>query len=453
MTKPRMRPDQNGRLFFSDGLQNLVSGLGTDRDKRSFNKFQYSNLNYLDLFELEAAYSDVWLARQIVDIPVDDATREWRSFSCEEAQEIQEAEKAYSVQRHVQEAFKWGRLYGGAVIIPITDQDLAQPLDVERIRQGSLKRLIVLDRKYITGVNYNYSDPYASNFLLPEHYMVAGGSMQIHHSHVIRIPGDRVPLAIRQINGGWDASVLRKCLEDIKDAVSSKAGIASLIQEANVDVIKNDELAAELASGEGDAILSRYQLAGTLKSINRMLLLDGKEEYQRKGAEFGGLGDILGALMEWVSGAADIPMTRLFGVQSKGIGDSGEGDLKNYYNSIRGKQESDYRDVLERIDEIMLRSWLGYMPDDCEFEFNPLSQPSGAEQAQQELAMSQADGNYLQEGVVTRAQIARRLQSAGTYAITDEDIEQMEADAEAERDGLFEGLEEPGDAGPDDTNQ
>lgn len=441
--KPRMRADSNGALHFSDSLSNLVSGLGTDRDKRSFNKFQYNTMDRLSLFELEAAYSTAWLARSIVDIPVDDATREWRSFSCEEANDIQAAEKHYKLTKVIQEGFKWARLYGGAIILMVTDQDLTKPLEIDRIKQGSLKRLIVIDRKYVTGVDYEYTDPTLSNFLLPNKYMIYGGSVQIHHSHVVRVPGEKVPMSIRQINGGWDDSALRKCLEDVKDAVSAKAGIASLIQEANVDVVQREGLSDELSTEEGcSTILKRYQLAGTLKAINRMLLLDGEETYERKAASFGGLGDVLGGLMEWVSGAADIPMTRLFGVQSKGIGDSGQGDMKNYFNAVRGKQEADYRDVLEQIDQVLIRSALGRWPENCEFEFNPLSQPSGSEQATQELAFSQADGNYLENGVLKRSHIARRLQSQGTYAISDADIEAMEKAEVEEESGMFERTEE-----------
>lgn len=450
--KPRMRPDGNGGYHFTDSLTNVVSGLGTERDKRSHNTFRYTPLAYFDFAELEFAYVACWLATSIVDIPVDDATREWRAFSCEQATDIQRAEKYFKLQQHIQDAFKWSRLYGGAAILMITDQNLAEPLDLSRIRQGSLKRLVVLDRRYITGVDFNYTNPTLPNYLLPNKYMVAGGNLLIHHSHVVRITGQKVPLSIRQINGGWDNSVLRKCMEDIKDAVSAKGGIASLIQEANVDVIEREGLSDELTTEDGsNAVIRRYELAAMLKGINRMLLLDGTtEKYSRNPASFGGLGEILEKLMMWTSGAADIPMTRLFGEMAKGMGDSGEGDQKNYNNALRGQQESAYREVLERIDEVMIRSWLGNMPENCEFEFNPLSTPSGAEQAQQELANSQADNNYLDAGVVTRSQIMRKLQSRGTYAITDEEIDEAQKAEQEEANGVFD--PEGNDDGIEETN-
>lgn len=449
--KPRMRAGADGALqYTSDGMTNLVSGLGTERDKRSHNYFSYQFMNRRDFFELEAAYSSNSLAKKIVDIPVNDATREWRTFSCDEAREIQQAESYYKLQSTIQEAFKWGRLYGGAIVLMITDQDLRQPLDVERIREGSLKRFVVLDRKHVSGLDFEFTDPTVKNYMLPNYYMIYGGSMQIHHSHVVRIPGEKVPMTIRQNNGGWDDSILRKCMDDVKDAVSAKAGMASLVQEANVDVINREGLSDELSTEDGtEEIQHRYSMAGMLKSINRMLLLDNNETYTRKTIAFGGLGEVQQTLMEWAAGAADIPMTRLFNIQAKGMGDSGQGDMNNYHDSLRGAQQSDYRPCLEQLDEVMLRSWFGYLPDDCEFDFDPLSQPNGNDLAQQDLAAAQADDIRLNNGTIKQSQVMQKLQSEGTYAISDQDINEARRNETEAAQGMF---EEP-DGDDDDETQ
>jgi hypothetical protein len=122
------------------------------------------------------------------------------------------------------------------------------------------------------------------------------------------------------------------------------------------------------------------------------------------------------------------------------MGDSGEGDMKSYYDSTRGKQESDYSPVLDQLDKVMIRSALGEYPDKCEFEFNPLSQPSDTELAQQELAFAQADDIRLQQRAVKVSHIMRRLQGGNLYSITDEDIEKME---EYERSEELYGADDP----------
>ncbi|WP_264041299.1 DUF1073 domain-containing protein [Pectobacterium carotovorum] len=428
--KPRIRVS-------NDGLANMMTGMGTERDRRTFNRFMFNMLQ--DFAELEAAYIDNWIARDIIDIPVDDSTREWREFASDDATAIREAEKLYNVQSVTQDAFKWAGLYGGAGVLMITDQPFNRPLRVKKIKQGSLKRLLVLDRMFINGQAFNVTNPLAENYMLPDYFVVNGGSQQIHYSHFVKAPGAPLPMRLRMINGGWDDSRLRRCLEDVKDAVSAKGGVAALIQEANIDVINRENLANDLAAGDmDDVIAQRYNIFGMMKSLYRLALLDKNEEFDRKQISFGGLGEILSVLMEWTAGAAGIPMTRLFGVQAKGLGDSGQGDMNNYYNTIRGGQESKYRPFLKRIDEVLIRSTLGTMPDGLDFEFAPLSQPTDTELSAQRLADAQADDIRLDQGVVRRSQVARKLMEQGVYGIKESDITEIESDEKAERDGDYE---------------
>ncbi|MGQ5289803.1 DUF1073 domain-containing protein [Pectobacterium actinidiae] len=428
--KPRIRVS-------NDGLANMMTGMGTERDRRTFNRFIFNMLQ--DFSELEAAYIDNWIARDIIDIPVDDSTREWREFASDDATAIREAEKFYGVQAVTQDAFKWAGVYGGAGTLMITDQPFDKPLNVKKIKKGSLKRLLVLDRMFINGQAFNVTNPLAENYMLPDYFVVNGGSQQIHYSHFVKAPGAPLPMRLRMINGGWDDSRLRRCLEDVKDAVSAKGGVAALIQEANIDVINRENLANDLAAGDmDDVIAQRYNIFGMMKSLYRLALLDKTEEFDRKQISFGGLGEILSVLMEWTAGAAGIPMTRLFGVQSKGLGDSGQGDMNNYYNTIRGGQESKYRPFLKRIDEVLIRSTLGAMPDGLDFEFAPLSQPTDTELSAQRLADAQADELRLQQGVVRKSQVARKLMEQGVYGLKESDIANLESDEKAERDGDYE---------------
>lgn len=439
-SKPRVRHVSDGVFIpVGDGLQNVVSSLGTRTDKRSYNRFSYGS-PALDWAELEGAYTSAWLARKVVQIPVDDALREGRTINTDRASEIEREERRVEMWPSVRMAGYWSRLYGGAIILMVTDQRMDAPLDVNRIRKGSLKRLIVLDRWDISAQSINMTDPTSADYLKPEWYTVYGGRLPIHHSHVIRFDGEPLPRRMRALNDGWGDSVLRKMIEDLRDAYATKGGISSMVLESNVDVIQRTGLGAELASDQEQAVMQRFALANTLKSMQNMLLLDGEEEYQRKELSFSGLADILDRQEVWTCGAADIPATRLFGRSPAGMNATGDSDLKNYYDSVGAKQESDLRPCIEQLDEVMVRSALGFMPDDYHWEWNPLYQESGTELAQQELAAAQTDDIRLQQGVVQRHHVAERLRGRGSYAITDEDIDEMKADAEEDGGGAFSDL-------------
>lgn len=408
----------------NDGLVNVASGLGTAQTKRYNNKWHYPILN--SYAELDACYMSNWLARQIVDIPSEDMTREWREFKCQDAEALQKEEDRVSVAVAVQEAIAWARLYGGAGILMLTGQPLDKPLVLSRVKQGDLKRLIVFDRWDMQAMTLNTWDVIADNYLKPEFYTITGGGQQIHWTHFARFNGARLPRRQMAITQGWGDSELRKCLDDIGDMVASKDGIAELMQEANVDVIKREGLSDELASEQDEAITNRYAIFSKMKSVVSLALLDGEEEYDRKTLNLSGVAPVLETFMTWISGAADIPVTRLFGTSAKGMNATGDGDQGNYYDSIRSKQCHQLDPGMKLLDQVLVRSALGFMPDDYQYIWSPLKQMNDLEAAQAELLRAQKDQILMDMTAVRPSQVARRLQAADEYQYDDGDIEEME---------------------------
>ena len=416
----------------TDNLVNLVSGMGVGKAKRDHNTFQYSNFN--DWQVLDSAFQSNWLARAIVEYPAEDMCREWRTIKCDDADLIRAEEDRLLLPVMTQDALTWSRLYGGAGILMLTGQDLSKPLDVNRIRKGDLKRLIVLDRWDMQVGTLNTWNVLASNYLLPEFYTLVGGAQQIHWSHFARFEGAKLPRRQKQMTQGCGDSYLRKCIEDVMDCVAAKNGIAELMQEANIDVIKREGLSDELASGEEAQVRKRYELFSMMKSVINMALLDGDETLDRQTLSLSGVAPIIEQLMTWISGAADIPVTRLFGTSAKGMNATGEGDMRNYYDSLRSKQLTQVDPGMRTLDEVLVRSALGYWPDDYNYVWNPLQQMNELQAAQAAQARMTTDQGYLDAGVVTVSQVQRNLQANEQYQFDDEAIAEQ---AEHEDAGMF----------------
>ncbi|ROM84128.1 hypothetical protein BK655_12310 [Pseudomonas brassicacearum] len=454
--KPRIQI-QGGQVVTTDSLSNMVANIGTNRDKRTHNAFGFEFVNQI---ELEAAYQSNWIARRIVDKPNEDALREWRAFSGKQAKDIASEERRLGVQQAYLDTCCWADLYGGAAMLMVTGQDLSQPLDLDKIKKGGLKNLVVLDRWDIQPTEFNLTDPLKPNWMLPEFYMMVNGEQKIHYSHIIRRTGARLPRRMRMFEQGWGDSRLRRCMSDLRDVVATKSGIASLVLEANVDTISVKGLKGALASAQCDSVTERYRLFGMMKSIVNLGLLDAEsEEYDRKSVAFSGLSQIMEQFMVWTAGAAEMPVTELWGQSAAGLSSTGEGDLKTYHGTIKGKQDGQMRLDLEALDQVLIRSALGTYPDDIEFEWNPLAQTSGIEQAQEDLADAQADSLHIENRVIRPSHAMRRAQAKGTYAITDEQIAAQEKIEKDQDNGEFDdgkglpgfSLEDPDDdeQGPD----
>ena len=68
-----------------DSLENLATGLGTAKDKMTGVNWVMPDM---DQAQADAAYRGDWIARKLIDIPAEDATREWRSWQAGDPEEI-----------------------------------------------------------------------------------------------------------------------------------------------------------------------------------------------------------------------------------------------------------------------------------------------------------------------------------------------------------------------------
>ncbi|MDR3087788.1 MAG: DUF1073 domain-containing protein, partial [Azoarcus sp.] len=345
------------RVAARDSVMNALAGLGTSRDKRSHTKWVMPYT--LQQYELDAMYRGSWLARKIVDIPAMDMTRAWTSIIFDDDNpklqfSMEQAETRLALQRNICDALTWSRLYGGAVLIIGTlEADLTKPLVPERVRRGALAFLRVIDKWNISALPGQVSDPTSEYFGFPEFYQLQSG-MRIHCSRLIRFDGARLPYQQFINNGMWHDSALQSVYDSLLNADTATQSVASMLFEANVDVIKTDQLREMLAEKDGEKkITKRFQIAAAIKSFNRALLIDASEEYEKKSNTFSGIDAIMRQFMLDVSGAADIPMTRLFGQSAAGLNATGDNDIRNYYDMVRARQEIELRPALEKIYRII----------------------------------------------------------------------------------------------------
>lgn len=362
--------------YLADKLVNLVSNMGTGRDKSA-------SSTYAPVFMTDEqaihAYRGSWMARKTIDIPAYDSTRKWRGWQADKDQIglIEAEEKRLGIKHKLLEAQIKARLFGGAaVFIGTGERDTSQPLNPERIGKGGIKYLSVMTRRQLSPTEIE-QDVQSEYFGRPKAYRLQNSAIDIHPSRLIIFVGAKLPdqELVTGNEYGWGDSVLTAILESVKQADATMANVASMVFEAKVDVIKLPNFMDSLDDPRyRDLVLQRLALANTAKGINGALLLDSSEDYETKSANFGNLPEIMDRFLQQVCAASDIPATRYLSQAPAGMNSTGESDLLNYQDRIQSMQELEIGPAMVVFDECLIRSALGNRPSEIYYVWNSLWQ-------------------------------------------------------------------------------
>lgn len=421
----------------NDTLENLVASLGTEADKRSHSRFTNRDPLTFDYVQLTDMYRTDWATGKTVDIVPDDMTREWRTILSNNLdpdiiRKIVQEEKRLGVRKAFNQAHKWGRLFGGGIIVMAIDDGNSpeEPLEIDKIKLGGLRHIKVVDRHEFTIPSVITENPLNPNYGFPEVYTINRSSVRIHHSRILRFDGIEIPFREMQRNHYWHESVIPRLYDNLINFSTVQNAAASMVYETNVDIMKIKGLMNYLQTQQGmDLVKKRFAMAKLLKSFNNMLLLDSEEEHEVKTNSFSGLPDLLDRYAKILASGSDIPATRYLGESPGGLNSTGESDMKNYYDSLASQQETVYAPKLEHFDQIMLKSLGITIPEGekLDYEFNPLYQMSEKEIADMNYVNAQRDQIYYNMNVITEDIIAKELVQNKVYDnISDEHLEMLE---------------------------
>ena len=370
----------------ADSLRSLITGMGDPLIDKSSSLF-YGSLLLSDN-QLNNAYRNTWLAKKIVNVPALDALRKWRAWQAEQEQItlIEAEERRLGLKQKLLQCKTLARLWGGAVIYIGDGGPAESEFDPSTVGKGGLKYLTVMSRREMIAGELD-QDPTAPSYSWPVEYTISNGRSfaTIHPSRLVIQIGNVLPDPWNAIGAhiGWGDSVLQSTYTAIQNADSTAANLASLVFEANVDVYKIQDLMEHMSSAAyRGKLIDRFTLANIGKSVSRALITDSDEEYDRKQIAFAGLPDVIQQFLIIVSGAADIPLTRLLGQSPAGLNSTGEHDLKNYYDMVASIQTLEVQPAISNLDEALIRSALGSRPAELFYTWAPLEQMSEKEEAE-----------------------------------------------------------------------
>lgn len=328
---------------------------------------------------LAELYVEISLVQTLVDLPVEDALRGGIEIKSKQLDEDQIQELKLRMDRDgdlrvLAQAAKWNRLFGGAGVVIMTDQDPESPLDIDAIGPDTPFELRAVDmwELYWDKQNTEDTSPIASvdsDFDTYNYY-----KEKLHKSRVLTMKGIEAPSFIRPRLRGWGVSVVEKLVRSINQYLKATDLAFEVLDEFKLDVYKIKNLVNTLLLPNGDQkIHQRIGLANAQKNYQNAIVMDGEDDFDHKQLSFAGLGEAMSEIRMQIASDLRMPSTKLFGQSvSGGIGNNDQNDIENYNAMV----ESEIRDKIKldvlRLCEIKCQKLFGMIPDDLDVSFKSL---------------------------------------------------------------------------------
>ncbi len=325
---------------------------------------------------LSEAFVELGLVQTIVKVPVEDALRggieiSSMQLSPEEVEELQVSVDRDDDLGTMGEAGEWNRLFGGAGILILTDQDPMEPLDLDTIDADTPLEFRAADMWELTWDSQGADgwNP-VSETEDAEYYSYYGE--RVHHSRVMKMVGIKAPSFIRPRLRGWGFSVVETLVRSINQYLKSNDLGFEVMDEFKVDVYKIKNLVNSLLSPQGkQKIQERIQLANWQKNYQNAIVMDSEDDWDHKQLSFAGLADAMKEIRMQVASDMRMPLTKLFGISATGF-NSGQDDIEVYNSMVESSVRRPMKYHILRMLEIKCQKLFGFIPDDLKITFRPL---------------------------------------------------------------------------------
>jgi phage-related protein (TIGR01555 family) len=444
-TKPTVRvPAGSNKNFTSDTYQNFSASLGYGASNLSSGSSYGINPITRNHVMLEFMYRGSWLVKVIVDAVAEDMTRERVNVESDmppdRIDKLEEFMESLLLWQRLTDTIKWSRLYGGCIAyILIEGQRPETPLRIDTVGKGQFKGLQVLDRWMVWP---HIDDPVrdlGKDYGMPKYYEVVSDARtiphaRIHYTRCIRMDGVELPYWQRMAENYWGLSVIEPLYDRLVAFDSATQGAAQLVYRAHLRTLKVKQLREAIAFGGAayQGIIEMVKQLRLYQANEGITLLDADDEFETHSYGFGGLSETLIQFGQQLSGAAQIPLVRLFGQSPAGLNATGESDIRNYYDFINSAQEDRLRRPVRMLYDLCHRSLFNEpLPEGFNFDFAPLWQLADTEKAQIAGTVTQAVVNAQGAGILSNSAALKELRQnskvTGIFSnITDEEIKDAE---------------------------
>lgn len=411
----------------------LASALGLTEQMNPGTIFANANSYLLSLqyIPLAETYKGNGFAKLAVDLPVSDCFRDGgyilnsSTLDAEELQKLQEYMEEHDTEI-IKQCLRWGRLYGGGLVICSTEQKPDTPFNPETIHNKDVEFFAADRWQCIPNAS---SVQLADQFILQDNFNEEDTNIiTFDKSRVKTFMGEAQPYYLRNLLNGWGASIFESIIPQLNEYLKANSVILELLDEAKIDILKINELATLLSSGEGEALVKkRAEIFAQQKNYKNMGVMDTNDDYVQKTMTFSGLNELLEKIFLLICSSLRIPYSKVFGRGASGFS-SGEDDLENYNAMIMSELRVPAQPIVKWVAQIRACQLFGRKVDDLTITWKPLRVLTNKEQQEVNTSKVNTYIQLLQSRVLTPKQVAEKLVQDEIISLSEDEINNIEDD-------------------------
>lgn len=246
-----------------------------------------------------------------------------------------------------------------------------EPLDLPLVRDVLFlneydRRELEISATYGRRMEKNYGKPARYRLMPP---LIFRGSRQnaeketreerelmpvVHESRMLMFGGVATARTERQLNQGWDFSVLDSIQSVLRQCNTTWHSIGLMTLEASQAVWKIAGLKGMIDAGNTAAVTRRMRLIERGRSVTRAVIIGDNEEFTRIAAQFTGIDKVAETTWQRLATAADMPLTVLMGVSPAGMNATGESDMKLWYDRVAAERRLVFEPVIVKLVTMLL---------------------------------------------------------------------------------------------------
>jgi len=307
--------------------------------------------------------------------------------------------------------------FGGAqVYIDLGNEsdtaELSKPLviDAAKIQKGNLKGFKNIEPMWSYPAQYNSADPLAPHFFKPQQWYVMGKT--VHASRLLTMISREMPDILKPAYSFRGLSLSQMAKPYVDNWLRTRQSVSDMLHSFSIIVLASN-LQAQVQNGADWAtIYARVDEFNALRDNRGAFVLDKEtEEMINLAVPLGTLDALQAQAQEQMASVSQTPLVKLLGITPAGLGQSSDGEIRVFYDTVHALQEHLFTAALKVMLECLQLHLWGKIDPAIGHRWVGLWQLDGAAQAAVDKATADEMGVYIQEGVIGPDEVRRIITS------------------------------------------